>query len=72
MIEEAIHLLQRISSIWLALSVIYPIVNNRIMAAAHRNNPLDYDRSLKPATQPTSLFYPACATLVLTILIFFY
>lgn len=67
MIEDAIHLLQRISCIWLALSVIYPVVNNRITAAAQRNNPVDYNRMSKHVTQSVNLLYPACATLTLTI-----
>lgn len=67
MIEELIHHLQRISSVWLALSVIYPYINNKIMAAAQRNNPVDYDRMTKPITQSVNLLYPACVTLILTI-----
>lgn len=65
MIEDVIHLLQRISCIWLALSVIYPAVNNRITAAAQRNNPVDYDRSSKHAPRSKHLFYPACTALAL-------
>lgn len=67
MIEDVIHLLQPISCIWLALSVIYPAVDNKITAAAQRNNPVDYDRSSKDPSNPKKLFYPACTALALAI-----
>lgn len=67
MIENVVLLLQRISCIWLALSVIYPAVNNRITAAEQRNNPRNYDHSSKHAPSLKKLFYPACTALALVI-----
>ena len=67
MIENAIHILQWLSCIWLASSVIYPIVNRRLLSAAHSNAQAKYDRTAKVITCPPDLVQPALATLILTI-----
>ena len=68
MIENAIHLLQWLSCIWLASSVIYPIVNRRLLSAAHSNAQVKYDRTTQVIISTPDLVQPAIATLVLTII----
>lgn len=68
MFEKIIHLLQSISCIWLALSVLYPVVNKKILLAVKRNDPAVYYRAIEPVTHPPALVQPALVTLVLTII----
>lgn len=67
MIEGIISVLQRIACIWLALLIIYPIANNKIMLEAKRNNSSYYHRSSATAARsPRTLLMPAFVTLALT------
>ena len=66
MIATVVHLLQCAVSIWLALSVIYPAINEKILLAAEQNSPVAHYRSSQPIVKSSRMIVRA-AVIVLSI-----